>query len=130
MIEEDDLVPSEITSLLGVEPHLAVIKGERFLSSNGKYIEASTGKWQFWGDWKSPVDLNEEISTLLAMLTDDLAAWSYLTARCHCYLTVGGHFNDWTGGIALAPETISALAARGLAIDFDLYAPAASVDDS
>jgi hypothetical protein len=79
-----------------------------------------------WRGPESPVDLDEEISTLLARLTGDLETWKYLTGRFHCYLSVGGYFSDWTGGIALAPKTLGALAELGLAIDFDLYAPAAS----
>ena len=126
LIDEDDLVPSEITALLGAEPSLGVVKGEKFLAHHGKYIEAKTGKWQLTSGWKSPVDLDEEISLLLVRLTDDLEAWRYLAARYHCYLSVGGYFTDWTGGITLSSETLGALAARKLAIDFDLYAPGAS----
>ncbi|AUW57900.1 hypothetical protein C1T17_11630 [Sphingobium sp. SCG-1] len=126
LIDEDDLVPSEITALLGAEPRLGVAKGEKFLGSHGKCTEASTGKWQLGGDWNTPVDLNDQISTLLARLTDDLEVWKYLTARYHCYMSVGGYFVDWTGGITLAPQTLGALSARGLAIDFDLYAHTAS----
>ncbi|MBB4615857.1 DUF4279 domain-containing protein [Novosphingobium taihuense] len=123
LIDEDDLIPSEITALLGSEPSLGVSKGEKFLSHHGKLIKAKTGKWQLHSGWKSPVNLDEEISLLLARLTDDHEVWGNLTARYHCYLSVGGYFEDWTGGITLSPDTLGALAARNLAIGFDLYAP-------
>jgi hypothetical protein len=51
-IDEDDLVPSEVTALLGAEPRLGVAKDETFLASHGKYIQARTGMWQFGGDRK------------------------------------------------------------------------------
>lgn len=126
LIDADDLVPSEVSEVLGCEPRLGVAKGEKFLASHGKHFKAKTGKWQLGGNWKSPVDLDNEISALLEMVTDDLERWEYLTGRFHCYLSVGGYFNGWTGGITLAPETLMALAERRLAIDFDLYAPTAS----
>lgn len=121
LIDEDDLIPSEITALLGSQPSFGVVKGERFLASSGRYIEAKTGKWKVTSGWKTSVHLDEEISALLARLTNDLAAWKYLTDHYHCYVSVGGYLADWTGGITLSPPTLGALAARQLAIDFDLY---------
>jgi hypothetical protein len=44
MIASDDLVPDELTALLGNTPKLGVKKGETFRASNGE-IEARTGQW-------------------------------------------------------------------------------------
>ena len=125
-INGDDLVPSEITTLLGKAPRLGVCKGDVFLASYGKHIEAKTGKWQFGGEWESPPNLDKQITNVLAELTEDVSAWSEVTRRFECYLSVGGYFHDWTGGITLQPKTMKLLADRNLTIDFDLYAPAAS----
>jgi hypothetical protein len=126
LIDGDDLVPSEITAVLGRSPQLGVAKGEIFLAHHGKQTEAKTGKWQFAGDWETPPHLDKQINDVLSSITDDMSVWRKLTKRHHCYLTVGGYFSDWTGGMTLAPDTIKLLADRNLAIDFDLYAPAAS----
>lgn len=126
VINGDNLVPSEITALLGNQPTLGVRKGERFLASHGKEIEARTGMWHFGGEYLSPPDINKQISILLCELTGDLPIWKELTVRFYCSISVGGYFNDWTGGITLMPQTLLLLAERELLIDFDLYAPAAS----
>ena len=126
LINGDDLVPSEITTILGGRPELGVAKGDVFLATHGKEIEAKTGKWQFGGGWESPPHLDRQIGDVLSGLTDDMAAWRDVTNRYHCYLSVGGYFHDWTGGMTLEPNTLKLLAERNLAIDFDLYAPAAS----
>jgi hypothetical protein len=125
-ISGDDLVPSEITALLGEAPALGVCKGEVFLASHGKHIEAQTGKWLFGGQWESPSDLDRQITSIFSALTEDIAVWNEVTSRFECYLSVGGYFHDWTGGMTLQPSTMRLLVERNLAIDFDLYAPAAS----
>ncbi len=126
-IKGDDLVPSEVTALLGGAPRLAVSRGEVFLASHGKHINARTGMWLFGGDWESPPHLDRQISDTLFALTDNMSAWREVTSRYQCYLNVGGYFHDWTGGMTLGPSTSKLLAERNLVVDFDLYAPAASV---
>lgn len=125
-ISGDDLIPSEITALLGEAPRIGVCKGDVFLASDGKHIEARTGKWLFGGQWESPPDLDSQITSIFSTLTEDISVWNELTSHFECYLSVGGYFHDWTGGITLQPSTMSLLVERNLAIDFDLYAPAAS----
>ena len=122
----DDLVPDEVTALLGASPNIAARKGEVFLGSNGRPIKARTGRWSFRGGWVSPPDLDRQISDLLACLTEDVTVWNKMTTRFACYLSVGGYLNGWAGGILLQPTTMKLLVDRNLAIDFDLYAPAAS----
>ena len=125
-IAGDDLIPSEITALLGASPRLGVCKGEVFLGSHGKHLVAKTGKWHFGGGWESTPNLDKQIASVLAELTDNELAWKEVTTRFDCYLNVGGYFNDWTGGMTLQPSTMKLLADRHLDIDFDLYAPASS----
>lgn len=126
-ISGDNLVPLEITKLLGGPPRLSIAKGETFLASHGKQIEARTGMWTFADEWASPPHLDRQIGDLLSALSDDMATWADLSDRYKCYLSIGGYFNDWTGGLTLEANTLGLLAARKLAIDLDLYAPAASV---
>ena len=125
-ISDDTLVPAEVTTLLGRSPQLGVSKGETFLTSNGNQRIASTGMWRFGSEWESPPDVNRQIREVFSALTSDMAVWAKITGRYFCYLGVGGYFDGWTGGITLDPGTSRLLAERNLAIDFDLYAPAAS----
>lgn len=126
LIDGDDLIPSEISALLGQEPRLGVKKDEIFVGSHGKDIQARTGKWQFGIGWTSPANVDEQIVNIFKLLNDDTIVWKSLTDRYHCYVAVGGTFNDWTGGLTIEAGTLRLLAERGLAIDFDLYAPEAS----
>ena len=126
LIFGDDLVPDEITALLGTSPRLGVRNGEKFVASNGKEVVAPTGKWIFGGDYRSPPSLDEQISQLLLALPNDPKIWDDLTSRFDCCLSVGAYFADWTGGITLEPATLKLLAERNLPIDFDMYAPNAS----
>jgi len=126
LIVGDDLIPAEVSAMLGGSPQFAVAKGEQFLAKHGKKVEAKTGNWQFGGGWESPSYLDRQINELLSALTNDMSRWREVTNRYHSYLSVGGYFNDWTGGMTLSPDTLRLLADRNLPIDFDLYAPAAS----
>lgn len=125
-ISGDDLVPSELTELLGREPTLGVRKGERFLATHGREIEAKSGMWNLGRGYLSPPDLDGQISSLLQELPKDFAIWRELTARFECWLSVGGYFEDWTGGFSFKPSTLSLLVERDLPIDFDLYAEVVS----
>lgn len=126
LIDGDDLVPAEVTATLGASPQLGVVKGEAFLATHGKMIEAKTGKWRLGGDWESPPQLDRQINDVLSALTNDISAWREITTRFHCYFSISGYFSDWTGGMTLTPDTLKLLADRCLPIDFDLYAPAVS----
>lgn len=126
LIDGDDLVPAEVTEILGASPQIALVKGETFLNTHGKMIVAKTGMWQFCGDWESPPHLDRQIGDLLSALTNDISAWTEMTNRFRCYISIGGYFNDWTGGMTLTPNTLKLLSDRRLSIDFDLYAPAVS----
>lgn len=127
LINGDDLIPSDLTALLGATPRLGVLKGETYLTSHGKEMVARTGMWHFGGDYRSPPDLDEQISALLSALPSESGLWSNLTLRFECWLSVGAYLNGWTGGITLSPSTLTLLSERSLPIDFDLYAADISV---
>ncbi len=130
LIRDDDLVPEELTALLGRNPDHAVRKGETFISRGraGHEVTAKTGMWLAGSGWRAPPNIDEQITDLLRSLPDSLSLWNDLTKRFDCYVTVGLYFDDdsWTGGIVLEAETLRMLGERGLAIDFDMYAPGAS----
>jgi len=126
LISGDDLDPQEITHLLGGNPRLRVRKGDTFTGHNGKRVTARTSLWHFGDEWENAPSVGSQIANLLGRLTQDMGSWKSVTSRFDCCVSVGGYFEDWTGGITLEPTTLMLMAERGLAIDFDLYAPAAS----
>jgi hypothetical protein len=128
LIHGDDLVPEELTALLGRQPEIGVRKGETYFGYDVRGRPARTGMWHFGTDYREPPFIDEQITELLGSLSNNFDAWSDLTARFDCYVTVGVYFADdsWTGGIVLQPQTLRMLGERGLAIDFDMYAPGAS----
>lgn len=116
--------------MLGAEPDLGVRKGETFMNRGavGSVITANTGKWHLGTGVREPCNVSEQIAELLNRVPDDPHVWTELTNRFVCFISVGAWFIDdsWTGGLTIEPRTLGMLAERGLAIDFDMYAPAAS----
>lgn len=128
LIHGDDLVPEELTALLGRQPRIGARKGETFLGHNGRTILASTGKWVLGTGCTEPPCIDKQINDLLNSLPANAELWRDLTTRFDCHISVGAYFDieSWTGGIMLEAETLGMLGERGLAIDFDIYAPGAS----
>ena len=126
LIHGDELVPEEVSALLGALPDIGVRKGESFLSSSGKTIAAKTGRWTFTLGWRAAPDIDELIMELLGALSEKVEVWDDLAARFDCYLSVGLYFVDCTGGMVFRPGTLRAVGERGLTLDFDMYASVAS----
>jgi hypothetical protein len=130
LIHGDDLLPQELSVILGVQPEIGVQKGETFMSRGrpGSAVTASTGKWIVGTGYRDPPNIDEQITMLLRSLPESADIWTELTTRFDCCVTVGAWFtkDSWTGGLVLQPKTLGMLAERRLAIDFDMYAPGAS----
>lgn len=130
LVNGDDLIPEELSAVLGVQPELGVCKGETFESRGrpGTSVTARTGMWHFGTGYREPPNIDEQITELLGSLPDGADFWIELTNRFSCCVTVGAWFTDdsWTGGLVLEPKALGMLAERRLAIDFDMYAPGAS----
>ena len=104
LINDDNLVPSEVTAILGPPPRLGVAKGDVFVSSNGRHIEARTGMWHYGDGWTTPPHIDQQIADVLSALSRDMSAWQSLTSRYHCYVSIGGYFEGWTGGLRARPK--------------------------
>lgn len=130
LINGDDLIPEELTALLGQHPEIGVRKGETFMGRGrpGTAVTARTGMWHFGTGYREPPRIDQQVIQLLTRLPEDANIWTDLTTKYVCYVAVGVYFSDdsWTGGFTLEPVTLRMLGERGLTIDFDMYAPAAS----
>jgi hypothetical protein len=116
----DDLLPDEITSLLGRAPTESKTKGEPWQSKT-RTIIAKTGWWRLCADDCSPGALDAQIESLLGGLNHDLDVCSDLTERFDADVFCGLFMKDGNEGISLAPQTLVMLGARNLILGLDIY---------
>ena len=121
----DDLVPDEVTALLGTTPTVAVVKGE-----TGKHIVgpkvgdvrvARSGMWTLESSDRKPEDLNSQIHEILSRMTDDISVWQRLTKRFRVDLFCGLWLTGSEGGLTLSPQTLAAVGARGIELGLCIY---------
>jgi hypothetical protein len=115
----DDLVPDELTQLLGVEPSIAYRKGDIF---HGKRYDRvyDIGSWRL-SVKRSEMYLEEQINRLLDKLPPDLAIWNGLTSRFHADLFCGLWLKRWNRCLNFEAATLLRMGERGLSIGLDIY---------
>jgi Domain of unknown function (DUF4279) len=120
----DDVIPSEISLLLGAEPSKAAIKGEPIqASASARARTARTGSWRLQVQDREPGDPNVQVAELLGQLTTDLQVWRDLAERFQVDLFCGWFMGESNEGISLSPETLRALGERGIELQLDIYGP-------
>ena len=118
----DDLVPDEITRLLGAVPTLAEIKGEQILNPvSGRTRLARSGMWLLQTSDRSPADMDGQIQEILSQTTNDLAVWQSLAKRYEIDLFCGLMMARSNEGISLSSQSIAALGERGIEVGLDIY---------
>lgn len=125
----DDLDPDEVTRLLGVEPTFAARKGERVTRRTRTGTERarvqSVGVWSHAltphssPDWELGAALDE----LLSRFPEDPGLWALLRARYSVDVFCGLFLGSDNQGADLRPETLGAVARRGLTLSLDIYGP-------
>jgi hypothetical protein len=118
----DDLVPAEISALLGCGPTSAAAKGDVRVIGNDrvKYVEP-TGRWKLCSADRSPEDVASQISELLGRMTSDLAAWKLLGSRYSMDFFCGVFMGSSNDGLVLPPEILLQLTTRGIGLELDIY---------
>lgn len=119
----NDLVPDEISALLGTTPTKAQARGEVLRSDNGRERLAKCGGWRLEASDTTPEDTDAQVWQLLSRLTNDLAVWRDISARYEVDLFCGWFMAGSNDGARLSPETLLALGERGIALSLDIYAP-------
>ena len=118
----DDLVPDEITALLGVPPTDAVVKGQEIVGrKTGRVWIAKSGLWRLHAANREPEDMNGQIQEILSQVTTDLAIWRSLASRFQIDLFCGLFLRTGNEGLTLSPESLYALGARGIEMGLDIY---------
>jgi hypothetical protein len=123
----DELVPGDITALLGGEPTASAVKGgQKQPNSGGRVHTALTGSWMRTVEDREPADGDAQIASLLEGLTTDLRVWQELAARFRVDLFFGLFLSEGNEGFSLAPSTLAALGERGIKLDLDIYSARAT----
>lgn len=87
-IAGDDLVPEEVSLLLGAQPTHAQRKGQELQSKNGVRI-ATFGHWRLHAKETEPENLDAQVAEILGQLTSSADVWQNLTARYRVDLFCG-----------------------------------------
>ncbi len=119
----DDLDPDEVSRLLGQAPDLAARKDEVWRPNSTPAAISRTGRWLKRVERRTPGDLDAQIGELLGLMSADLAVWGNLTGRFRADLFCGVFLGGANEGLTLRADTLLMIGARGLSLDFDIYAP-------
>jgi hypothetical protein len=119
----DDLVPEEVSRMLGAYPTHGQRKGEVVVLKSGATRTATFGQWRLEATDAQPESVNEQISQLLGQLTQDLEVWAALARRFRIDLFCGWFMNESNEGVCINAASLRALGQRGIELDVDLYAP-------
>jgi len=117
----DDLVPDEISALLGASPTASCHKGQEIIGSKTGVVRiAKTGSWRISAARREPEDLEAQIFEILDQLTQDLSVWESL----FCYepdLFCGIFMGSSNDGLPLSAKALISLGRRGIALGLDIY---------
>lgn len=113
----DDLLPQEITKLLGAAPTRSHAKGEAFGQSNIR----KSGGWLLRAQDRTPENLDGQIDEILNQLTDDLDVWAQLGRRFRIDLFCSLFMQESNEGLSLSSKALRALGERGIVLGLDIY---------
>ena len=117
----DDLVPDEVTRLLGADPSTAYARGDEIPSKHGATRVAKLGFWSCTGPATEPADIDAQVTELLQRLNPDLDVWQRLAEKFHIDLFCGWFMENLNEGIEISPGTLMALAQRRITLSLDIY---------
>jgi hypothetical protein len=123
-ISREDLVPDDVTKLLGCTPDEAQQKGKPVLRKDGTVMRiAKSGAWQLilkpedTDEW----DCAEAMMLVLRRLPNGVGLWRRLTKKYKVDFFVGLSMPAKNKGFGLSPEVMKYLGDRGIEAGFDIY---------
>jgi hypothetical protein len=118
----DDLVPGEITKLLGTTPTSAQIKGEKIVGrKTGQVRFAKMGVWRLCASNREPEDMDSQIQEILGRATSDLTVWRSIGEKYEIDLFCGIFLGGSNEGMTLSARSLAALGERGIEMGLDIY---------
>ena len=123
VINGDEIVPEEITQLLGYEPTKAFAKGDILVApKTGRERVTRHGHWRLSAGIREPANLDEQITELIEKLTPNLDVWKELTSRFDIQLFASLSMIETNEGCEVSPESRRALSERHIELGLDIYA--------
>jgi hypothetical protein len=120
----DDLIPDEVTKLLGEQPTKSELKGHvRIGVKTGRKITVKTGGWWLDAPVQNDGNLDKQVADLLQNLTPDLEIWGDLTKKFQADVFCGLFMQTGSDGLSMNPLTLHMLGERGLRLEMCIYDP-------
>jgi len=123
-ISSEDLVPDDVTKVMGCEPDESQQKGKPVLREDGTVMRiAKFGAWRLTlkpkdtDEW----DCTEAMMLVLRRLPSAIGLWRRLTKKCKVDFFVGLSMPSRNKGFGLSPEVMKYLGDRGIEAGFDIY---------
>jgi hypothetical protein len=133
----DDLIPEDITRMLGVLPTYGVTKGQEKISKKtgksminrqtGKPIVAKSGMWQYSASDREPEDIDGQIKEIFSKVSADITVWQSITKKYQTNLFCGLFMSEENDGLSISPQSLAILAERGIELWFAIYAPSRNI---
>jgi Domain of unknown function (DUF4279) len=118
----DDLLPDEISLLLGANPTESYKKGEELVGhSTGTSRIARTGRWSLSATRQEPEDLEAQIFEVLDQLSSDLKVWESISSRFKSDLFCGIFMGSRNEGVPLSSKALFAMGQRGISLGLDIH---------
>ena len=114
----EDLVPSEVTNLLGLQPTRSFERGYR---RNPTSRPMPHGAWFFEERGQPPRDPDDLARSVLIRFSAAPETWSRVRELYKVQLRVALQMASWNRGFAFSPTTLQLIAATGAELGFDLY---------
>lgn len=129
-VSGEDLIPDEVTGVLGANPSMAYARGDQVASKHGAARVAKFGLWSCAGPETEPADIDAQVRQLLQRLTPDVSVWQQLAKRFDVDLFCGWFMEHLNEGVEISPATMSALAQRRIVLSLDIYCDKDGASDS
>jgi hypothetical protein len=123
-IRAADLVPEEVTTLLGVTPTLTRQKGKPWIAASGKEMIGKIGRWalELSAEETDEWDLPEAVRLLLSRLPPEPTIWKELASRAEIRLSAAVFLERFQQGLSFDSALLKFLAEREIALDLSVYA--------
>lgn len=120
----DDIIPENITAMLGVPPTHAETKGQKSVGRRtGAVRIAKSGMWRLCASDRQPEDIDGQIREIFSRIPADVSVWQSITRKYQTNLFCGLFMSETNDGLSISPQSLAFLAERGIELWFDIYAP-------
>ncbi len=121
-IGSDNLIPDEITNLLGATPTHTQVKGEKIVGRKTGHVRiAKSGMWRLCATDREPEDMDGQIQEILNQTTSDLALCRRIAERHEIDLFCGLFLGGSNEGMTISAQSLAALGERGIEMGLDIY---------